>query len=300
MADTEFRGLVVGYDGSAHSEAAVDWAAMEAGRRGTGLTVLFAADSPGLPAGPALPIPDLLEWAREVAQGGAVRARKAEVDVEIVARSGSPARALVEASMTAELVVTGSRGHGGLAGALLGSVAFSVTAHAHCPAVVVRGDESTLAGPGPPGRGRNRRVPRLTGGVAFRRGCGGPFRGHAHCCHRLAQQHSRQLGRRLPVGDRPLRPAGTGGTPSGGAGRSHCGYCRPKRPSAGGGREPSGQRTARPGTRQCLGRRQPAGRGGSRPRWLHQSAAGIGQPYSHPQCRLPGRRYPQLRGRGHY
>jgi len=150
MADTEFRGLVVGYDGSAHSEAAVDWAAMEARRRGTGLTVLFAADSPGLPAGPALPIPDLLEWAREVAQGGAVRARKAEVDVEIVARSGSPARALVEASMTAELVVTGSRGHGGLAGALLGSVAFSVTAHAHCPAVVVRGDESTLAGPDHP------------------------------------------------------------------------------------------------------------------------------------------------------
>lgn len=152
MVDTEFSGLVVGYDGSEHSVAAVDWAAAEASRRSTMLTVLFAADSPGLPAGPALPIPALLEWAREVAQEGAARAVKtaAEVDVRIVARSGSPARAMVEASLTAELVVVGSRGHGGLAGALLGSVAFSVTAHSHCPTVVVRGDGMTVAGPGHP------------------------------------------------------------------------------------------------------------------------------------------------------
>jgi len=43
--------------------------------------------------------------------------------------------------------VVGTRGHGDLAGAVLGSVAFTVSAHAHCPVVVVRGDSTQSPGP---------------------------------------------------------------------------------------------------------------------------------------------------------
>jgi nucleotide-binding universal stress UspA family protein len=51
---------------------------------------------------------------------------------------GHPAQALVDASDGAELLVVGSRGHGGFTGMLLGSVSGQVLAHARCPTVIVR------------------------------------------------------------------------------------------------------------------------------------------------------------------
>jgi nucleotide-binding universal stress UspA family protein len=49
------------------------------------------------------------------------------------------AQALLDAAEGADLVVVGSRGHGGFSGALLGSVSQHVVQHATCPVVVIRG-----------------------------------------------------------------------------------------------------------------------------------------------------------------
>jgi nucleotide-binding universal stress UspA family protein len=60
------------------------------------------------------------------------------VTVEPVAVEGSPAEALIDASRNADLVVVGSRGHGGFTSLLLGSVSHQVAQHASCPVVIHR------------------------------------------------------------------------------------------------------------------------------------------------------------------
>jgi nucleotide-binding universal stress UspA family protein len=54
---------------------------------------------------------------------------------------GNAAQVLIDASAGADLLVVGSRGHGGFTEALLGSVGQHCVQHAHCPVVVVRGQE---------------------------------------------------------------------------------------------------------------------------------------------------------------
>jgi nucleotide-binding universal stress UspA family protein len=54
---------------------------------------------------------------------------------------GHPAQVLADAAADADLLVVGSRGHGGFAGMLLGSVSHHVIAHARCPVVVIHGHE---------------------------------------------------------------------------------------------------------------------------------------------------------------
>jgi nucleotide-binding universal stress UspA family protein len=137
--------VVVGYDASASAKVAVGWAADEAERLGVPLAVVFAADYTGLVGGPVSTSPWLpgvsIDEARRVADRGAAlaRARRPGLDVDQVG-IGSPGTVLVHESEGAVLVVVGTRGHGDLAGTLLGSVASRVTAHAHCPVVVVRGE----------------------------------------------------------------------------------------------------------------------------------------------------------------
>jgi nucleotide-binding universal stress UspA family protein len=56
---------------------------------------------------------------------------------------GHAAKVLLDAATESDLLVIGSRGHGGFGGALLGTVSHYVVAHAGCPVVVVPDNQPT-------------------------------------------------------------------------------------------------------------------------------------------------------------
>ena len=62
-------------------------------------------------------------------------------EIERAVRMGQPAQVLVEEAEDADLLVVGSRGHGGFAGLLLGSVSHQCALHARCPVVIVHEPE---------------------------------------------------------------------------------------------------------------------------------------------------------------
>ncbi len=152
------RTIVVGYDGSPGSGQALDWAAMTAKDLGGKLTIVHAVNLGMIPGFSMFesneyesPVEDA---SKSVLDEARARAREHLDDAAISTSSdmGSPAGALVDLSATADLVVTGTRARGRLAGGLLGSTSYSVAAHAKCPVVVVRavhGDDAAPPRPGP-------------------------------------------------------------------------------------------------------------------------------------------------------
>jgi nucleotide-binding universal stress UspA family protein len=143
-------GIVVGVDGSDHSHRALIWAMRQAARQHAPLTVL--AVRPGQ-ARPSTGIywgvhayaedshnPEVARKAIEeiVEQAGNEIGETPQVTVNVV--TGDPAEELVKASRDADLVVVGSRGSGGFAALLMGSVSSKVTHHAASPVVVIRGE----------------------------------------------------------------------------------------------------------------------------------------------------------------
>jgi len=136
--------IVVGVDGSSWSEAALEWAMVEARRRTAPVVVLHAFEWPmmGVPLSGVPSGYDPRQAARVMLLGATERARTRAPGVEVTSRleNGPPARLLLAESRRAGLLVLGSRGLGGFAGLLAGSVATTVAEHASCPVVVVRGD----------------------------------------------------------------------------------------------------------------------------------------------------------------
>ncbi|SEG61844.1 Nucleotide-binding universal stress protein, UspA family [Nonomuraea solani] len=137
---TSARGEVVaGTDGSSGSAQALEFAFAEAELRGARLRVVQAW---------AWPRPGGFEPADPQGQQDALRAleesltgyRSRHPGVEAVAEvvHGHPVEVLKEAAGRADLLVTGSRGHGQLAGMLIGSVSQALLHHAPCPLAVVR------------------------------------------------------------------------------------------------------------------------------------------------------------------
>ncbi|HVN13780.1 MAG TPA: universal stress protein [Kineosporiaceae bacterium] len=148
--------VVVGYDGSEPAAAAVDWAAAEAHRRGVPLTVVHVGDEVrvvgALPEEPPEHVGRGRAAAERITGDGVERARKVADDLEVTGRTvfARAASTLVAASKDASLVVVGTRGRGEVTAALLGSVAFAVSEHAHCPVVVVPASAAALPGPDRP------------------------------------------------------------------------------------------------------------------------------------------------------
>ena len=136
--------IVVGVDGSDPSKSALRWAAQLAPALGGTIEAVTAWEFP-------------IIWPTE---GGAAiwwqpedEARKildetlksvfGQSPPEGLIRSinqGHPANVLLDASKSAKMLIVGSRGHGGFAGLLLGSVSSACAEHATCPVLVVHGE----------------------------------------------------------------------------------------------------------------------------------------------------------------
>ena len=137
------RVVVVGVDGSKHSRLALAWAAQEATIRDVGLEVVLAWTLLSQP-GREQPKPDYGDAdARAVLEQLVADTLGDDRPRELVLRpiNELAARALIDASEDAALVVVGSRGLGGFRELLLGSVSAQVVRHARCPVVVVPGEE---------------------------------------------------------------------------------------------------------------------------------------------------------------
>lgn len=135
--------IVVGIDGSDPSRKALEWALRQARLQGAGVLAVQAWELPDIYGTGAMLMPgeQFAESAQEAlnATVGAVAADWPDVPVEREAVQGHPAKVLLDKAKGAELLVVGSRGHGGFIGALIGSVSHRVIQHANCPVVVIHG-----------------------------------------------------------------------------------------------------------------------------------------------------------------
>ena len=126
LAGDPGRRVVVGYDGSSASSIALDFGIDYARRHRLELRVVaaqpLATDEVGITHH------DL---------EAEVHGREGGQDAELVQISGHPAAHLLRLSADANLIVLGSRGRGGFAGMLLGSVSQTVLHHADCPVAVI-------------------------------------------------------------------------------------------------------------------------------------------------------------------
>ena len=140
-----WKTILVGVDGSRGSRKALTWAAAEAAEHGADLVVVHVWERTLPPAGGNPSVPD--HPASDTSENAAnqlVQIIKQELgeDPPVVAqprvKRGRVAEVLIEESAGADLLVVGTRGHGGFAGLVLGSVSQHVAAYAQCPVTVVR------------------------------------------------------------------------------------------------------------------------------------------------------------------
>ncbi|MBN9101010.1 MULTISPECIES: universal stress protein [unclassified Pseudonocardia] len=146
--------IVVGLDDSDGGRAALRFALRDAARRDASVEVVAAFEPPehwaatfgGLAARPVAGIDDVRiavrehavrvvdEVCRQVGSNGPA--------VAVSAVAGAAGEVLVNAAREADLLVVGTRGHRGLASAVLGSVSLHCVLHAPCPVTVVRPDRA--------------------------------------------------------------------------------------------------------------------------------------------------------------
>ncbi|MET8573207.1 universal stress protein [Streptomyces sp. NPDC005012] len=138
------RPIAAGVDGTPESLAALEWAAVEAGRRGAELRVVHAWE-PRRVSGAEQESGSTEEQERWVRQGveDSVRGlseRHPGLAVSTRIHRGEAVDGLLEIADGAEMLVLGSRGRGLLLGFLLGSVGRQVISEARLPVVLIRAD----------------------------------------------------------------------------------------------------------------------------------------------------------------
>ena len=138
-------GIIVGVDGSGHSQRALEWAMREAAIRHAPVSVLTVHQAIVGFYGGIASYPDdeaRTEQAREADQAETDKVL-AGLDgphpesVTVRAVNGFPVEELISASKDADVIVLGSRGAGGFTRLMMGSVASQVAHHAHCPVLIV-------------------------------------------------------------------------------------------------------------------------------------------------------------------
>lgn len=140
--------IIVGIDGSDHSEAALGWAVQRSQRDGTEVVAFMAwntFDQGHHAKGEKLKVGFGDDDALTVVAASVERAGVAD-SVTIRVREGVPAETLVSEAKRGDIIVIGARGLGGFKGLLLGSVSMRVLELAEVPVVVIQGTTVPAAG----------------------------------------------------------------------------------------------------------------------------------------------------------
>ncbi|MEV0084866.1 universal stress protein [Saccharopolyspora sp. NPDC050642] len=142
MSEQSSYAIVVGIDGSPSSKDALRWAVHHARRADGRINAVMVWDTPALYDWP-MRTAEQLDRATNEALREIVRETVDEADLARISTHvarGHPAKALLDAAGTADLLVVGRRGQGTFTHALLGSISQYCVNHAPCPVVVVRDD----------------------------------------------------------------------------------------------------------------------------------------------------------------
>lgn len=146
MEETTIREgsrIVVGVDGSPESVLALKWAQTLAQPLNATITAVTAWHMETVFGSYIVPDWDPNDGARQILKDAVEEAfggNPPEGFNGICVR-GRPAQVLMEQSKSAQMLIVGSRGHGGFAGMLLGSVSAACAEHASCPVLVVHGSD---------------------------------------------------------------------------------------------------------------------------------------------------------------
>jgi nucleotide-binding universal stress UspA family protein len=138
--------IVVGVDGSDSSRQALTWAVHYAALIGAEVDAVISWNYPvGYGIGAVASDWNPGEDARHLLAKTVIAVLGDDIPVPLteVVREGNPAQVLLDETKDAQMLVVGSRGHGGFVGLLLGSVSAHCAEHAHCPVLVIHGKEQS-------------------------------------------------------------------------------------------------------------------------------------------------------------
>lgn len=141
--------IVVGVDGSLESVLALQWAQTLAQQLDATITAVTVWHLDTVFGSYIVPDWDPDKAARQILKDAVQEAfggNPPEAFSGVCVR-GTPAKVLMEHSKSAQMLIVGSRGHGGFAGMLLGSVSSACAEHARCPVLVVHGERDAVRVP---------------------------------------------------------------------------------------------------------------------------------------------------------